>query len=389
MFHSKINFYNFKTFFGEEHFEIKAADFLSCRKGKVIEMKRKDTVEGVSRKLEFFELNGKTFFKGLGAKLSIVIAGVLTVGAVSITAIADFEAIPPSDVNAQASTTTIQSDPKTAATTVPTIVSWWKAGVSEYDLSEAEEVTEPVTTVTQKTSETTTTVKKERTTVAEKSSENKTTVKKERTTVKETATVAAKTNNASEKEKKTAKKDNKKTKVKSADKKTTTTIVNDVLYVQEDVKLRKKPSTSADVIKIVKQGEKVNVTGKEKNGFYPVKIGNKSGYIMSSYLDSKPSKVTTTENSVSKEYIGTFKITAYSASSSAKTASGTSCKAGRTIAAPSRFDFGTKLMFNGNVYTVEDRGSAIVNNVLDLYVDSNSEAVKWGVRYLKVYKVND
>lgn len=389
MFHSKINFYNFKTFFGEEHFEIKAADFLSCRKGKVIEMKRKDTVEGVSRKLEVFELNGKTFFKGLGAKLSIVIAGVLAVGAVSITALADFEAIPPSDVNAEASTTTIQSDPKTAATTVSTTISRQKAGVSEYDLSQTEEVTEPVTTVTKKTSETTTTVKKERTTVAEKSSENKTTVKKEKTTVKETATVAAKTNNASEKEKKTAKKDNKETKVKSADKKTTTTIVNDVLYVQEDVKLRKKPSTSADVIKIVKQGEKVNVTGKEKNGFYPVKIGDESGYIMSSYLDSKPYKVTTTEKSVSKEYIGTFKITAYSASSSAKTASGTSCKAGRTIAAPSRFDFGTKLMFNGNVYTVEDRGSAIVNNVLDLYVDSNSEAVQWGVRYLKVYKVND
>ena len=334
-------------------------------------MKRKDTVEGVSRKLDVFELNGKTFFKGLGAKLSIVIAGVLAVGAVSITAIADFEVITPSDVNAEASTTTIHSDPKTEATDSSVAISWCKAGVTEYDLTQTEDVTEPVTTVTEKTSVKTTTVKKER------------------TTVKETVTVAAKTKVSEPKtEKKAAKTDNKKTKIKSADKKTTT-MASDVMYVQEDVKFRKKPSTSAGVIKIVKKGESVDVTGEEKNGFYPVKVKNKSGYIMTSYLESKPSKVTTTKENVSKEYIGTFKITAYSASSSARTASGTTCEAGRTIAAPSRFDFGTKLMFNGNVYTVEDRGSAIVNNVLDLYVDSESEAVKWGVRYLEVYKVNN
>ena len=343
----------------------------------MIEMKRKDTVERVSRKLDVFELNGKTFFKGLGAKLSIVIAGVLAVGAVSITAIADFEVITPSDVNAEASTTTTQSNPKTEATDASAAISWCKAGVTEYDLTQTEDVTEPVTTVTEKTSVKTTTVKKER------------------TTVKETVTVAAKTKvSAPKTEKKAAKTDNKKTKIKSTDKKTTTTMVIDVMYVQEDVKFRKKPSTSADVIKIVKKGESVDVTGEEKNGFYPVKVKNKSGYIMTSYLESKPSKVTTkkvttTKENVSKEYIGTFKITAYSASSSARTASGTTCEAGRTIAAPSRFDFGTKLMFNGNVYTVEDRGSAIVNNVLDLYVDTESEAVQWGVRYLEVYKVNN
>ncbi len=328
-------------------------------------MKRKDTVEGVSSRLTGYELNGKTFFKGLGAKLSIVIAVVLAVGAISMTALADFEGI--ANANAEATTTT-QPNPTTEATSV-SATSWCKAEASKNDLTQtSEEVTEPVTTVT------------------EKSSKIATTVKKEKKTVKGTVTVAVKTKSALTKETKNVKTDNKTTKVRSVNKKITTMVVDD-LYAQEDVNLRKKASISADVIKIVKRGTKAAVTGKKKNGFYPVKVKGQSGYILASYLGSKPSNVTTTEESVSKECLGTFKITAYSAGPTARTASGTRCEAGRTIAAPSRFPFGTKLMFNGNVYTVEDRGGAIVNNVLDLYVDSNSEALQWGVRYLKVYKV--
>lgn len=333
----------------------------------MIEMKQKDTIEGVSRKLNVFELNGKTFFKGLGAKLSIGLAGILAVGAISLTALADNEGIATSDANTGASTTTTRNNQTEATTTASATMSWWKAGVSEYDLTQTEEATEPVTTVTEKSSGKATTVK-------------------EKSTVKETATVAAKTQKTTAaKEKKTAGTDNKKT--KSVNIKTTTVVDN--LYTQDDVKLRKEPSTSSDVIKVVSQGTKVMVTGEEENDFYPVKVGGKTGYIMASYLGSKPSKVTTTEENISKECLGTFKITAYTASSSARTASGTKCKSGRTIAAPSRFAFGTKLMFNGNVYTVEDRGGAIVNNTLDLYVDSESEAIQWGVRYVKVYKVNN
>ncbi len=335
-------------------------------------MKQKDTVEGVSRKLNVFELNGKTFFKGLGAKLSITIAGVLAIGAVSITALADYRGIEVSDANTEASTTTTRNN-QSEVTTASATMSWWKAGVSEYDLTQTEEITESVTTVKKTSSDKATTVKESAT-------------QKETATVKEIAVVTK--NSAATKEKKAAKKENKKTKPKKTYNKTTKTVI-DTLYVQEDVKLRKKPDASSDVIKIVKQGEKVAVTGEEQNDFYPVKVGNKSGYIMVSYLGSNPSKENKTKGSAAKESLGIFKITAYSANSSARTASGTRCKSGRTIAAPSRFAFGTKLMFNGNVYTVEDRGGAIVNNVLDLYVDSESEAVKWGVRYMEVYKVKD
>lgn len=85
-----------------------------------------------------------------------------------------------------------------------------------------------------------------------------------------------------------------------------------------------------------------------------------------------------------------YKVTAYCScakccgKTTGITASGTRATAGRTIAAPARFAFGTKLSLNGKVYTVEDRGGAINGNRIDLYVNSHAEALAWGVRYLPV-----
>lgn len=86
----------------------------------------------------------------------------------------------------------------------------------------------------------------------------------------------------------------------------------------------------------------------------------------------------------------TYKITAYCSCSkccgktTGITASGTRATAGRTVAASSKFAFGTKLNIGGQIYTVEDRGGAIKGNRIDIYVDSHSAALQWGVRYLPV-----
>ena len=61
----------------------------------------------------------------------------------------------------------------------------------------------------------------------------------------------------------------------------------------------------------------------------------------------------------------TYKITAYCPCSkccgktTGRTASGTKATAGRTVAASSKFAFGTKLNIGGHIYTVEDRGGAV------------------------------
>lgn len=70
------------------------------------------------------------------------------------------------------------------------------------------------------------------------------------------------------------------------------------------------------------------------------------------------------------------------------TAMGTKATQGRTIAASSKYAFGTKLNINGHVYTVEDRGGAISGNKIDIFVNSHAEALAWGVRYLPVDVVN-
>ena len=85
-----------------------------------------------------------------------------------------------------------------------------------------------------------------------------------------------------------------------------------------------------------------------------------------------------------------FKVTAYCSCAkccgkkTGRTAAGTQATAGRTVAASGQFAFGTKLVINGQQYTVEDRGGAIQGNRIDIYMNSHAEAVAWGVRYLPV-----
>ena len=91
---------------------------------------------------------------------------------------------------------------------------------------------------------------------------------------------------------------------------------------------------------------------------------------------------------------GKYKVTAYCAcikccgKTNGITASGTMATANRTVAAPSSFAFGTKIVMNGQTYVVEDRGGAIQGNRIDLYMNTHAEALAWGVRYLDVEVLN-
>lgn len=104
--------------------------------------------------------------------------------------------------------------------------------------------------------------------------------------------------------------------------------------------------------------------------------------------------VTTTEKNGHKvQSLGVYKLTAYCScakccgKSDGITASGTKVKAGRTIAAPSTFPFGTKIMINGHIYTVEDRGGAIKGNRIDIYFDTHEQALQFGVKNMEIFKV--
>jgi len=100
------------------------------------------------------------------------------------------------------------------------------------------------------------------------------------------------------------------------------------------------------------------------------------------------------ENATGTTLSTKFKVTAYCScakccgKTNGITASGKKAQANHTIAAPANFAMGTKLKINGTVYTVEDRGGAIKGNRIDIYVNSHSEALQWGVKYLSVEVLN-
>ena len=59
------------------------------------------------------------------------------------------------------------------------------------------------------------------------------------------------------------------------------------------------------------------------------------------------------------------------------TASGTVPQAGRTIAC-NFLPFGTRVLINGHEYIVEDTGGALGNSVIDIFVNSEEEAIQLG-----------
>lgn len=86
-----------------------------------------------------------------------------------------------------------------------------------------------------------------------------------------------------------------------------------------------------------------------------------------------------------------FTVTAYCACSrccgeqDGITASGTAVKAGRTIAMSADYGFGTVVYIDEIGWrTVEDRGSAIQGNRIDVYFDTHEEALDFGVQELGV-----
>jgi 3D (Asp-Asp-Asp) domain-containing protein len=98
------------------------------------------------------------------------------------------------------------------------------------------------------------------------------------------------------------------------------------------------------------------------------------------------------ESDEEKIALGEYQLTAYCpcsyccGKSDGITATGTIATAGRTIAVDPRvIPYGSRVMINGNVYIAEDCGGAIKNNRIDIFFDSHSEALQFGVQRAQVY----
>lgn len=70
-------------------------------------------------------------------------------------------------------------------------------------------------------------------------------------------------------------------------------------------------------------------------------------------------------------------------SNAGRTASGAPMSVGRTVATGREFPFGTRLLINGTIYTVEDRG--VPNGCIDILVGSHAEANRRGLFHTNVF----
>ena len=62
-------------------------------------------------------------------------------------------------------------------------------------------------------------------------------------------------------------------------------------YAKTKVNMRKKASTSSDILQTLNAGTKVTIYGTSKDGWFKVKCKGKTGYISKEYIVSDPSKV--------------------------------------------------------------------------------------------------
>ncbi len=94
----------------------------------------------------------------------------------------------------------------------------------------------------------------------------------------------------------------------------------------------------------------------------------------------------------SAEYLGTFTLTAYcncaacNGSAGNPTASGVMPTSGHTVAMGG-VPFGTKLLIDGTIYTVEDRGTPYGH--VDIFFDSHEEALDFGMGSADVYLIKE
>lgn len=119
-------------------------------------------------------------------------------------------------------------------------------------------------------------------------------------------------------------------------------------------------------------------------------ITTESGY-ESTIIGYKYKYKTVKVKKIKKKYLGKFKITYYCPCSNCgggKTATGTTPKAGRTIAVdPKVIPYGSKVKIGKKTYVAEDCGGAIKSKCIDMFVSSHSEALKLGVTHKKVWLV--
>lgn len=158
-----------------------------------------------------------------------------------------------------------------------------------------------------------------------------------------------------------------------------------------NINLRAKASTSSRILTVMKKNTKRTVIGVSKNKkWYKVKVNGMTGYVNCKYVkysnSNSGSSSTKTESSGQKKVkLGNFKLTFYGGDT--MTASGKRPRIKHTIAVDRRvIPLGSKVYIEGwGTYYAEDTGGAIKGKIIDIFVSSEREANRIGIRHANVY----
>lgn len=149
--------------------------------------------------------------------------------------------------------------------------------------------------------------------------------------------------------------------------------------------IRKSPSLEGEKIAVTPYGTKLVRLKKDIVPGWDLIIykNNIRAYAFNKYLSEKK---------INYYNMGEYRITFYCGCSKCNgkwtgqpTASGKYAEAGVTVATGPEFSFGTKLLIQGHVYTVQDRG--VPNGCIDIYLDSHSECNRKGLYYTDIYLI--
>lgn len=164
----------------------------------------------------------------------------------------------------------------------------------------------------------------------------------------------------------------------------------EIQYVSTwSLNVRNSPSINGEIIGYKLYGREVSIRNiqtipGEELSWAEINFGDGIGYVAVDYLSTEPLI----------EYMGEFFITYYCPcaqccgqwSEYGITASGRYPRKGRTIAADSSIPFGTKLIVDGVEYIVEDRGSGISGNHIDIYMNTHSECFEQDNKTVSVFR---
>lgn len=175
------------------------------------------------------------------------------------------------------------------------------------------------------------------------------------------------------------------------------TLVYETRYTTTRLNIRTYPNLdSTTVYEVAEPGHELILVARNDDGWALVSYKDKWLFCAEEYLSTDKPAINTKKSSESlitnsNNYLGTFRLTGYCSCSrccgswsGGPTASGAYPVAGRTVAMGG-VPFGTKLLINGQVYTVEDRGTPYGH--VDIYFGSHGEALNFGTQYTEVYRV--